>query len=200
MLRSSSDELLRSEAMRSGVIAQKLGMTRIYTEDGEHVPVTVLKVDNCQVVAHKTAEKHGYTALQLGSARPRSSGSPRPSAAISRSPRSSRSGRFRNSASARRTDSGRRRDHRRPFRPGPVCRCDRHQHGQGISGAMKRWNFGGLRATHGVSVSHRSARLDRQPPGSGADLQEQEDAGSSRRRAGDDAEYRGGRRSIRIAA
>src|SRR6187549_2009845 len=71
MLKSSSDELLRSEAMRSGVIAQKLGMTRIYTDEGAQVPVTVLKVDNCQVVAHKTQEKHGYTALQLGVGTPK---------------------------------------------------------------------------------------------------------------------------------
>ena len=52
--------------MRSGVIAQKVGMTRIFTDAGEHVPVTVLKVDNCQVVAHRTKDKNGYTALQLG--------------------------------------------------------------------------------------------------------------------------------------
>jgi len=52
--------------MRSGVIAQKLGMSRVFTEDGQHIPVTVLKLDNCQVVAHKTADKHGYTAVQLG--------------------------------------------------------------------------------------------------------------------------------------
>ena len=52
--------------MRSGIIAQKLGMTRIFTDAGEHVPVTVLKVEGCQVVAHRTQEKNGYTALQLG--------------------------------------------------------------------------------------------------------------------------------------
>ena len=52
--------------MRSGVIAQKLGMTRVFTEAGEQVPVTVLKLDNCQVVAQRTAEKNGYTAVQLG--------------------------------------------------------------------------------------------------------------------------------------
>ena len=52
--------------MRSGLIAQKLGMTRVFTEDGQHIPVTVLKVDQCQVVAHKTPDKHGYTAVQLG--------------------------------------------------------------------------------------------------------------------------------------
>jgi len=53
--------------MRSGVIAQKLGMTRVFTDDGQHVPVTVLKLEQCQVVAQKTQDKHGYTALQLGS-------------------------------------------------------------------------------------------------------------------------------------
>jgi large subunit ribosomal protein L3 len=52
--------------MRSGVIAQKLGMTRVFTPEGQHVPVTVLKLDQCQVVAHKTVDKHGYTAVQLG--------------------------------------------------------------------------------------------------------------------------------------
>jgi len=52
--------------MRSGVIAQKLGMTRVFTDSGEHVPVTVLKVDGCQVVAHRTMERNGYTAVQLG--------------------------------------------------------------------------------------------------------------------------------------
>jgi large subunit ribosomal protein L3 len=53
--------------MRSGVIAQKVGMTRIFTDAGEHIPVTVLKLDNCQVVAHRTIEKNGYVAVQLGS-------------------------------------------------------------------------------------------------------------------------------------
>ena len=53
--------------MRSGVIAQKVGMTRVFTEAGEHIPVTVLKLNNCQVISHRTDDKHGYTALQLGS-------------------------------------------------------------------------------------------------------------------------------------
>jgi large subunit ribosomal protein L3 len=57
--------------MRSGLIAQKVGMTRIFAEDGRHIPVTVLKIDNCQVVGHRTMEKNGYTAMQLGSALPR---------------------------------------------------------------------------------------------------------------------------------
>ena len=60
--------------MRSGLIAQKLGMTRIYTDEGQQVPVTVLKVDNCQVVAQKTAEKHGYRRCSSASALPRSNG------------------------------------------------------------------------------------------------------------------------------
>ena len=55
--------------MRSGLIAQKLGMTRVFTDGGEHIPVTVLKIDNCQVIAHRTAEKNGYTAIQLGAGR-----------------------------------------------------------------------------------------------------------------------------------
>ena len=53
--------------MRSGVIAQKVGMTRVFTDGGEHVPVTVLRLANCQVVAHRTKDKNGYVALQLGS-------------------------------------------------------------------------------------------------------------------------------------
>jgi len=57
--------------MRSGVIAQKVGMTRIFTDAGEHIPVTVLKLDNCQVIGHRTAEKNGYTALQLGVGKPK---------------------------------------------------------------------------------------------------------------------------------
>ena len=77
--------------MRSGVIAQKVGMSRVYTDAGEHVPVTVLKLDNCQVVAHRTKDKNGYTALQLGAGRAKVKNVSAPSAAISRSPRSSRS-------------------------------------------------------------------------------------------------------------
>ena len=57
--------------MRSGVIAQKVGMTRIFTDAGEHIPVTVLKLEHCQVVGHRTPEKNGYTALQLGSGTPK---------------------------------------------------------------------------------------------------------------------------------
>ena len=57
--------------MRTGILAKKLGMTRIFTDGGDHVPVTVLSVEGCQVVAHRTMEKNGYTAVQIGPARPR---------------------------------------------------------------------------------------------------------------------------------
>ncbi|MGY4469007.1 ribosomal protein L3 [Bradyrhizobium sp. LB9.1b] len=88
--------------MRSGVIAQKVGMTRVFTEAGEHIPVTVLKLGNCQVLGHRTEEKNGYVALQLGSGSRKTVYMPKArSAASSRSPRSSRSGKSRNSASPR---------------------------------------------------------------------------------------------------
>ena len=87
--------------MRSGVIAQKVGMTRVFTEAGEHVPVTVLKLENVQVLAHRTDEKNGYTALQLGAGTPQ--GEPRRRARSGRalpSPRSSPSASSPSSASA----------------------------------------------------------------------------------------------------
>ena len=87
--------------MRSGVIAQKVGMTRVFTDAGEHVPVTVLRLAQCQVVAHRTKEKNGYVALQLGVRHAQGEERrARPSAATSPSPRSSRSARSPSSASA----------------------------------------------------------------------------------------------------
>ena len=176
--------------MRSGVIAQKVGMTRIFTDAGEHVPVTVLKVDQCQVVAHRTMEKNGYTALQLGvGTRQGEERVARPSAAASPSPRSSRSRSSPSSASSEDAlipvGAEITADH---FVAGQFVDVTGTTLGKGFAGGMKRWNFGGLRATHGVSVSHRSHRFDRRPPGSGQDLQEQEDGRPSRRRARDDAE------------
>ena len=84
--------------MRSGVIAQKVGMTRVFTETGEHIPVTVLKLGNCQVLGHRTSEKNGYVALQLGSGTRKTVYLPRPSAASLPSPRSSQSARSPSSA------------------------------------------------------------------------------------------------------
>lgn len=143
--------------MRSGVIAKKLGMTRLFLEDGKQVPVTVLQLDALQVVAQRTADRDGYTAVQLGAG----------------------------VAKAKRTTAGMRGHFAKAnvepkrkiaeFRVTPDCligvgeeiTADHYFAGQfvdvagtsigkGFQGAMKRHNFGGLRASHGVSVSHRS--------------------------------------------
>ena len=143
--------------MRSGIIAQKLGMTRIFTDEGEHVPVTVLKVENCQVVAQKTADRDGYTALQLGCGL----------AKVNRLSKAER-GHF----AAARVEPKRKLaefpvspdnliavgaeitvDH---FVAGQFVDVSGVSVGKGFAGGMKRWHFGGLRASHGVSVSHRS--------------------------------------------
>jgi large subunit ribosomal protein L3 len=155
-------------AMRSGVIAQKLGMTRVFTEEGEHIPVTVLKLDQCQVLGHKTADKHGYTALQLGVGK----------AKVSRVTKAER-GNF----AAAKVEPKRKvaefrvtpenliavgaeitADH---FIAGQFVDVSGTSIGKGFQGVMKRWNFGGLRATHGVSISHRShgSTGQRQDPG-----------------------------------
>src|SRR6185437_9785716 len=154
--------------MRSGVIAQKVGMTRIFTEAGEHVPVTVLRLENLQVLAHRTAEKNGYTAIQVG-------GGTRKPSRLTKSERGTfakaevepkrRLAEFRVSpenlieVGAEITA-----DH---FVPGQFVDVTGTTQGKGFQGAMKRWNFGGLRATHGVSVTHRAhgSTGQRQDPG-----------------------------------
>lgn len=154
--------------MRSGLIARKLGMTRIYTDEGAQVPVTVLKVDNVHVVAQKTAEKDGYTAVQLGSGTPK----------IKRLSKAER-GHF---AKAKVEPKRKLQEFRvTPDMTMPVGAEVTADHfvagqfvdvtgtskGKGFAGGMKRWNFGGLRATHGVSISHRSigSTGNRQDPG-----------------------------------
>ena len=143
--------------MRSGVIAKKLGMTRLFLEDGKQVPVTVLQLDNLQVVAQRTADKDGYTAVQLGAGM----------AKVSRTTAAQR-GHFAkaNVAPKRKVAE---------FRVTPDCLIGVGEEitanhyfegqfvdvagtsvGKGFAGAMKRHNFAGLRASHGVSVSHRS--------------------------------------------
>jgi large subunit ribosomal protein L3 len=154
--------------MRSGLIAQKLGMTRIYTDEGQQVPVTVLKVDNCQVVAQKTAEKHGYTAVQLGAGTPkikRLTKAERGHFAVAKVEPKRKVQEFRVSednlieVGAEITV-----DH---FVPGQYVDVTGTSIGKGFAGGMKRWNFGGLRASHGVSISHRSigSTGNRQDPG-----------------------------------
>ncbi len=154
--------------MRSGVIAQKLGMTRVFTDDGEHIPVTVLKLENCQVIGHKTADKHGYTALQIGSGRAkpnRLSKAERGGFAVAKIEPKRKLAEFRVSpenliaVGAEITA-----DH---FVKGQFVDVSGISIGKGFQGPMKRWNFGGLRASHGVSISHRShgSTGQRQSPG-----------------------------------
>jgi large subunit ribosomal protein L3 len=158
----------RENAMRSGVIAQKLGMTRIYTESGEQVPVTVLKLDGCQVVAHRTEEKNGYTALQLGAGLAKVKNTTQPMrghfAKASVEPKR-KVVEFRVDP-ANLIDVGAEitADH---FVVGQFVDVTGTSIGKGFAGVMKRWNFRGLRATHGVSVSHRSpgSTGNRQDPG-----------------------------------
>src|ERR671910_901012 len=154
--------------MRSGVIAQKVGMTRIFTDAGEHVPVTVLKVDNCQVVAHRTADKNGYTALQLGVGKAKVknvSAAERGRFAVAKVEPKKKLAEFRVSDDAVIPVGAEiTADH---FVPGQFVDVTGTSIGKGFAGGMKRWNFGGLRASHGVSISHRSigSTGGRQDPG-----------------------------------
>jgi len=154
--------------MRSGLIAQKVGMTRIFTEDGTHVPVTVLKVDTVQVVSTRSADKDGYVAVQLGAG----------------------TAKVKNVAKAQRTTFANAKVEPKKklaefrvspenvlevgvelsaahFIPGQFVDVTANTIGKGFAGGMKRWNFRGLEATHGVSVSHRShgSTGQRQDPG-----------------------------------
>ncbi|WP_420245585.1 50S ribosomal protein L3 [Roseiterribacter gracilis] len=156
------------DKVRTGLIAQKVGMTRVFTPEGEHVPVTVLKVETCQVVSQKTMEKDGYTALQLGvgTAKVKNvSKAQRGHFAKAKVEPKKKTVEFRVPAEAL-VDVGAEIgvDH---FLAGQTVDVTGTSIGKGFAGSMKRWNFGGLRATHGVSVSHRShgSTGNRQDPG-----------------------------------
>jgi large subunit ribosomal protein L3 len=154
--------------MRTGVIAKKVGMTRLFDDEGAHVPVTVLKLEGCQVIAQRTAEKDGYSALQLG-------------AGVRKALRTSQpmKGHFAKAKVApKRTLVEFRVDEANLIEVGAELTADHFVPGQrvdvagvtigkGFTGAMKRWNFSGLRASHGVSISHRShgSTGQRQDPG-----------------------------------
>ncbi len=154
--------------MRTGVLAKKLGMARFFDEAGVHVPVTVLSLEGCQVVSHRTQDKDGYVALQLGA------GAKKP-----KNTSKAMRGHFAKAevepkrvvaefrvAEDSLIDVGAEitADH---FLAGQKVDIQGLTVGKGFAGAMKRWNFGGLRATHGVSVSHRShgSTGQRQDPG-----------------------------------
>jgi large subunit ribosomal protein L3 len=154
--------------MRTGLIAQKLGMTRQFTEAGDHTPVTVLKVDNCQVVAVRTAEKDGYTAVQIGVGKAKVknvSQAVRGHYAKAKVEPKAKLVEFRVSADAL-IEVGAELTAAH-FVPGQFVDVIGTSKGRGFSGVMRRHNFGGLRATHGVSVSHRShgSTGQRQDPG-----------------------------------
>ncbi len=143
--------------MRSGVIAQKVGMTRIYNDAGEHVPVTVLKLENCQVVAHRTEEKNGYVALQVGAGLAKVKNTPkamRGHFAVASVEPKRKLAEFRvSSENLIEVGAEITADH---FVEGQFVDVTGTSIGKGFAGAMKRHNFGGLRASHGVSISHRS--------------------------------------------
>ena len=143
--------------MRTGLIAKKVGMSRVFSDDGRHIPVTVLKVENCQVVAQRTEEKDGYTALQLGIGNAkvkRVSKAMRGHFASAKVEPKSKLAEFRVGADAL-VEVGAEisADH---FVVGQYVDVSGTSIGKGFAGAMKRHGFGGLRASHGVSISHRS--------------------------------------------
>jgi len=143
--------------MRTGLIAQKLGMSRVFTEDGNHVAVTVLRVANCQVIAQRTQERDGYTALQLGvgAAKVKNVSKPqRGHFAKAKVEPKARLAEFRVSEDAL-VDVGAEITAAH-FVAGQYVDVTGTSIGKGFAGGMKRHNFGGLRASHGVSVSHRS--------------------------------------------
>jgi large subunit ribosomal protein L3 len=156
------------QSQRTGLVAQKVGMTRLFNGDGDQVPVTVLKVDNCRVVSHLTVEKNGYTALQVGvgTAKVKNvSKAVRGHFAKSKIEPSKKVVEFRVPPEAL-VEVGAEitAEH---FIAGQQVDVTGVSIGKGFAGGMKRWNFGGLRATHGVSVSHRShgSTGNRQDPG-----------------------------------
>jgi large subunit ribosomal protein L3 len=154
--------------MRSGVIAQKVGMTRVFTAAGEHVPVTVLKLDGCQVVAHRTKDRNGYTAVQLGTGRAKVKNvakAERGHFGVAKVEPKMKLAEFRVGEDALLPLGAEiTADH---FVVGQFVDVTGTSTGKGFAGAMKRWNFGGLRASHGVSISHRShgSTGGRQDPG-----------------------------------
>ncbi len=154
--------------MRTGVIAKKVGMTRLFQEDGRHVPVTVLALENCQVVSVRTADCDGYVAVQLGAGTAKQKNVAKPQRehfAKAEVSLKARMVEFRVADDAT-LDVGATiaASH---FVPGQLVDVSGHTQGKGFAGGMKRWGFGGMRATHGVSISHRAlgSTGQRQDPG-----------------------------------
>ncbi|QOL82841.1 50S ribosomal protein L3 [Pseudooceanicola spongiae] len=143
--------------LRSGIIAKKVGMTRLFMEDGKQIPVTVLQLDKLQVVAQRTSELNGYTAVQLGAG----------TAKVKRTSQAMRGHFAAANVEPKRKVAEFRVDPDNLIKVGEEITADHYFAGQfvdvsgtsigkGFAGSMKRHNFGGLRASHGVSISHRS--------------------------------------------
>ena len=154
--------------MRTGVIAKKVGMTRLFQADGRHVPVTVLQLEELQVVGRREMDRDGYTAVQLGAGKAKAKNVAKPQrSAFGKAEVEPKAKvvEFRVDEDAL-LDVGARisAEH---FVAGQLVDVAGVTQGKGFAGAMKRWGFGGLRATHGVSVSHRShgSTGNRQDPG-----------------------------------
>jgi large subunit ribosomal protein L3 len=154
--------------MRTGVIAKKVGMTRLFQDDGRHVPVTVLALEDCQVVSVRTEERDGYVAVQLGAGTAKQKNVAKPQRehfAKAQVPLKMKLAEFRVDDDAV-LDVGATiaASH---FVAGQMVDISGHTQGKGFAGAMKRWGFGGMRATHGVSISHRAhgSTGQRQDPG-----------------------------------
>jgi large subunit ribosomal protein L3 len=154
--------------MRTGVIAKKVGMTRLFQADGRHVPVTVLQLDGVQVIGRREMDRDGYTAVQLGAGSAKAKNVAKPQrVAFGKAEVEPKAKvvEFRVAEDAL-LDVGAEisADH---FVAGQMVDISGVTQGKGFAGAMKRWNFGGLRATHGVSLSHRShgSTGNRQDPG-----------------------------------
>ena len=154
--------------MRTGVIAKKVGMTRLFQADGRHVPVTVLQLEDVQVVGRREMDRDGYTAVQLGAGTAKAKNVAKPQRVAfgkAEVEPKARVVEFRVAEDAL-LDVGAEisADH---FVAGQMVDISGVTQGKGFAGAMKRWNFGGLRATHGVSLSHRShgSTGNRQDPG-----------------------------------
>jgi large subunit ribosomal protein L3 len=155
--------------MRTGVIAKKVGMTRLFQEDGRHVPVTVLALEGCQVVSHRTADRDGYIAVQVGAGEAKQKNVAKPQReafAKAQVSLKKKVAEFRVQGEDALLPVGTTisAEH---FIAGQKVDITGHTQGKGFAGAMKRWGFGGLRATHGVSLSHRShgSTGQRQDPG-----------------------------------
>jgi len=155
--------------MRTGVIAKKMGMMRLFAEDGRHIPVTVPALEGCQVVGARREEKDGYFAVRLGAGARKAKNVNKPQRgefAKAQVEPKARVAEFRveNEDGLLPVGAAISADH---FVAGQLVDITGHTQGKGFAGAMKRWGFGGMRATHGVSITHRAhgSTGNRQDPG-----------------------------------